>query len=148
MLIHLTGFSRKRKMECDGVYSRFWDPRVWSEVKSSETVQVAMLQCAPLYHIIWSSLRDREDHMIYKRRRIRPAQYEPASVPKTRFSTIKDLHRNLHWKLKQRVSHELCCRPWMVERTGNQMEHMGHTALDNQTQPWALLSVVPVDNRW
>lgn len=64
-----------------------------------------MLQCALLYHIIWRSLGDHEDHMIYKQRRRHPAWYEPTSILKTRLSTIKDLPQNcflpvIYWKIK------------------------------------------------
>lgn len=67
---------------------------IWDKVKNDETVQSAMLQCAPLYHIIWRRWNDREDHMIYKQRQRGPTWYEPASILKTRFSTKKDLPQN------------------------------------------------------
>lgn len=61
-----------------------------SEVKNSETVRLAMLHFAPLYHIICGSWRDHGDHMIYEQ----TAWYEPASILKARFCIIEDLHQN------------------------------------------------------
>lgn len=67
-----------------------------SEVKNSETVRLAMLPFAPLYHIICGSWCDHGDHMIYEQ----TAWYEPASILKAKFCIIEDLHQN-YWKFKE-----------------------------------------------
>ncbi len=109
---HINGFPwRKRDevLECIQVLRfTFSSLKVggWSAVKNNETVQLAMLQFAPLYHIIWRSWGDHEDHMIYKQRRRRPAWYEPNSILRTRLSTIKDIPQNFSHLLRDQTSHK------------------------------------------
>lgn len=116
---------------------------VRSEVKNNETVRLAMLQRAPL--ISYGEVEiGREDHMIYRQRRRRPARYEPTPTLKAGRPTIQDLHQNQHYHVDSttwRRSSGCCCTPLMVERAVSKVGLLGHTyAAATRTRTGWLLS--------